>query len=76
MGCFRTLQEILDWGEADFTKRREILLQVEVRKRSEKKFQVSSFSFKIESRKSFTTEDTEVTEVFCMIYPFLLMPHL
>ncbi len=33
MGCFRTLQEILDWGEVDSQARREILRQVEVRRR-------------------------------------------
>ncbi len=33
MGCFRSLQEILDWGEADSTARREILRRVEERKR-------------------------------------------
>ncbi len=33
MGCYRSLQEILDWGEADTTKRLAILKQVEERKK-------------------------------------------
>jgi predicted Fe-S protein YdhL (DUF1289 family) len=36
MGCFRSLQEILDWGGAGSPARLEILRQVEERKRSEK----------------------------------------
>jgi len=33
MGCFRSLQEILDWGDADSMRRSEILRQVEERKK-------------------------------------------
>ncbi len=45
MGCFRTIQEIMDWGEADAQGRLGILRWVEVRKRGEK-------SFKFQVRKS------------------------
>ncbi len=33
MGCFRSLQEILDWGGADSQLRLEILRQVDERKK-------------------------------------------
>ncbi len=33
MGCFRSLQEILDWGAADNASRMEILRRVEERKK-------------------------------------------
>ncbi|MGB5224908.1 MAG: DUF1289 domain-containing protein [Arenicellales bacterium] len=32
MGCFRSLQEILSWGDADSLTRLEILRQVAIRK--------------------------------------------
>ena len=33
MGCFRSLQEILDWGGADTSTRLEVLGRVEGRKK-------------------------------------------
>jgi len=36
LGCFRSLQETLDWGGADSHARLEILRSVDVRKRGEK----------------------------------------
>ena len=43
MGCFRSLQEIRDWGGVSSLARLEILRRVEERKKGQKKFQVSSF---------------------------------
>ncbi len=43
MGCFRSLQEILDWGGADSQARLEILGLAAERKRGENKFSVFGF---------------------------------